>query len=245
MWSRRVLGRAVRQGALRRLSTEPMKPRELRHARPGYTRTFSKKNQFHIVLLQDMPERGWARGDVVAATAGFSRNFLIPNGYAVYATEENVEKYAVKKDDDEAAADRDPQRRTDYKELCRILARKPLFFQRRADDGYTCYNPTSKEEVIRAFEKQMRLKMDPEDLRMPAPEDAEDAEDAEDGAGGDFSAPIRTIGEHVVHVNVSLEGAEAEWVPAKVLVHRRGESIPGSKRSQNRAEAARLAAMAS
>lgn len=45
-----------------------------------------------LVLRQDYESLGVA-GDVINAKPGFARNFLIPNGYAMLATDKNLKRY--------------------------------------------------------------------------------------------------------------------------------------------------------
>eukprot|EP00968_Pinguiococcus_pyrenoidosus_P007341 scaffold489_cov259-Pinguiococcus_pyrenoidosus.AAC.19 len=116
-----------------------------------------------------MLDRGWRDGQVVAVRAGFARNFLIPQGFAAYATPENVTRFG--KDVSEQSTE---VKRDDYDVLLRLLQRTELFLQRRADDGVNCHSDTPKAHILQALEKKVRLRMEPEDLQMPLGEDGEE-----------------------------------------------------------------------
>ena len=56
-----------------------------------------------VVLKKDIPPRGFA-GSVIDVKAGYMRNYLYPGRLAVYATPDNVAKYAISDDGTIAAA---------------------------------------------------------------------------------------------------------------------------------------------
>lgn len=55
---------------------------------------FRGKHTVSIVLKQDLPPRGYT-GDTITVAAGFMRNYLYPGKKAVYATPENLAKFAT------------------------------------------------------------------------------------------------------------------------------------------------------
>ena len=56
-----------------------------------------------VILKEDVPNLG-NMGEVVTVKPGYGRNFLIPQGKAVPATEDNVSKFEVRRAELEAAA---------------------------------------------------------------------------------------------------------------------------------------------
>lgn len=56
-----------------------------------------------VILLEKMRNLG-ALGDKVKVKSGFARNFLIPQGKAVYATKENISKFEQRRTELEALA---------------------------------------------------------------------------------------------------------------------------------------------
>jgi len=57
-----------------------------------------------VILLENINKLG-KLGDTVSVKAGFGRNFLIPQGKAVYATAENVAQFEARRAELEAAAE--------------------------------------------------------------------------------------------------------------------------------------------
>lgn len=57
-----------------------------------------------VILLENISKLG-RLGETVKVKAGFGRNFLIPQGKAVHATEANTAAFEVRRADLEAAAD--------------------------------------------------------------------------------------------------------------------------------------------
>ena len=57
-----------------------------------------------VILLENISKLG-KLGDTVKVKAGFGRNFLIPQGKAVYATEANTAEFEARRAELEAAAD--------------------------------------------------------------------------------------------------------------------------------------------
>ncbi|MCB1689304.1 MAG: 50S ribosomal protein L9 [Halioglobus sp.] len=57
-----------------------------------------------VILLENISKLG-KLGETVKVKAGFGRNFLIPQGKAVHATEENTASFELRRAELEAAAD--------------------------------------------------------------------------------------------------------------------------------------------
>lgn len=58
-----------------------------------------------LIAIKDLPPGGRKayQGDVITVKAGYARNYLLPQKYAVYATPQNFEKYNVVDPDSEEA----------------------------------------------------------------------------------------------------------------------------------------------
>ena len=56
-----------------------------------------------VILLEKMRNLG-ALGDTVTVKSGFARNFLVPQGKAVYASKDNIAKFEVRRAELEKAA---------------------------------------------------------------------------------------------------------------------------------------------
>lgn len=54
------------------------------------------KTKVRIIAIQDLPNGKAYQNDVVHVAAGYARNYLIPQKFAVYATRQNFFKYELK-----------------------------------------------------------------------------------------------------------------------------------------------------
>ena len=58
-----------------------------------------------VLVRNDLPEGKAYKDDVLDVKAGYARNFLIPQKYAVYATQKNLDKYGVEDTKEERVVD--------------------------------------------------------------------------------------------------------------------------------------------
>ena len=63
----------------------------------------NKKPRLNLILKEDVPNLGVA-GQMVQVKRGYGRNYLILNRLAVYATDENIEKYLASQTDQESGS---------------------------------------------------------------------------------------------------------------------------------------------
>ncbi len=59
-----------------------------------------------VILRKDLPNGAGYTDDVLVVKAGYARNYLLPQKYAVYATRPNFEKYNVTDPSSESVEDR-------------------------------------------------------------------------------------------------------------------------------------------
>jgi len=59
-----------------------------------------------LIVTKDLPDGQTYEGDVVNVKAGYARNYLIPQKFAVYATRENFKKLDMKDPDMETVEER-------------------------------------------------------------------------------------------------------------------------------------------
>ena len=55
-----------------------------------------KNTKVRIIAVQDLPNGKAYRNDILEVAAGYARNYLIPQKFAVYATRQNFMKYELK-----------------------------------------------------------------------------------------------------------------------------------------------------
>ena len=158
-----------------------------------------------VILRRPFDELGFSGQEVVVAP-GYARNFLVPQGIAMYATQENRLAHRVEVDPERARA-------LDVERMQRLLlarvARYTLPLYRASRDGAALYSSISAEDLVvrlnetplRSFGvKQANVRVVREGAPRPLRE-------------GD----IATVGEHVVEIEM-VRSMPGLWCPLKVVV---------------------------
>lgn len=131
-----------------------------------------------VVLRQDVEKLGEA-GTVQNVSGGYARNFLIPQGLAVYATEGELKMAAH----NQAVKDRKIARQ---EEQLRSLAEKidgqSLSFEARAGEGGRLFGSITAAEVAEQLSSKIGEEIDRRRVQL--------------------EEPIRTVGEHNVTVHL-------------------------------------------
>lgn len=114
-----------------------------------------------VILVEDVPRLG-SRGDVVTVKDGYGRNFLIPSGKAMPATEGALAQLAVKVKLDEARVKKD---RRAAEEAAERLSGVSCTVRVQADEGDKLYGSVSERDIAQALEDQGHH-IDPHDIVM-------------------------------------------------------------------------------
>ncbi|HLF57682.1 MAG TPA: 50S ribosomal protein L9 [Thermoanaerobaculia bacterium] len=133
-----------------------------------------------VILLADLRHRGH-RGQVVDVKNGFARNFLLPQGLALEATAGNLKvfEHEKKKIEVRHAAERDAASGIAVK-----IAGARVQIRKRAMDTGVLYGSVTATEIAEALASQ-GVEIDRRQIDL---------------AGG-----IKTIGEHVVRIDLHSE----------------------------------------
>ena len=100
MSSALLSSRLVRSGRRGLLQQRQQQQQQVRH-----------KHRVRVIVTRDLPEgqmRGAYAGEVHDVAAGYARNYLVPEKYAVYATPRNFERCGLVDTAQEDAAAADP-----------------------------------------------------------------------------------------------------------------------------------------
>lgn len=161
-----------------------------------------------VLLLKDVYKLGRA-GDVKKVADGYGRNFLLPQGLAVLATEvamKQAEGIRTK-----AAASRAILNQ-EMSGIAEILANLVLTFPAKAGETGKLYGSITPQMVADAIRVKTGFEADRRQLDLQ---------------------PIRTLGEHIVRVRLTMD-----LIPElKVIVHREGEAAEASLEAVPEAEA--------
>ena len=102
------------------------------------------------VLLQTDVENLGSGGEIVRVRPGFARNFLLPRGLAVPATEGNLARVEDLK---KAAAGRKQQEMVEAQELAKKLEGSAVKITRAAGDEGKMFGSVTSKDIGEAFEK--------------------------------------------------------------------------------------------
>lgn len=148
-----------------------------------------------VLLIKDVYKLGRA-GDVKKVADGYGRNFLIPQGMAVLATEgalKQAERIRQK------AADARALLNEEMGVVAEALAKLQLSFGARAGETGKLYGSITTQDVATAISEKTRFEVKKQQVDMQ---------------------PIRNLGEFTAHVRLTMD-----LVPeVKIIVHREGEA---------------------
>jgi large subunit ribosomal protein L9 len=109
-----------------------------------------------VILKQDIRTLG-KRGDIKEVSDGYARNFLLPKGLAMEATQSNLKILADQK---ESAARKEEMERTEAQELAKILAGRLVTFKVKTGEGGRLFGSITAKDIADRIEKEHRLELD-------------------------------------------------------------------------------------
>jgi large subunit ribosomal protein L9 len=149
-----------------------------------------------VMLTKDVYKLGRA-GDIKKVADGYGRNFLLPQGLAVLATDgaiKQVEKIR------QSAEIRRAEQNSELKGLADQITGVVVTFAAKAGETGKLYGSITTQDVATAVSEQTRFEVKKQQVDME---------------------PIRNLGEYVARIRLTLD-----LIPeVKVFVHREGEAI--------------------
>jgi large subunit ribosomal protein L9 len=134
-----------------------------------------------VILLERIVNLG-NLGDVVKVKPGYARNFLVPQGLATMATEDNLKEFETRRAElEKASADKLQAAQARAKELDGVT----LTIASRAGDEGRLFGSVGILEIVEAFAKQ-GLEVSKSEVQLP-------------------EGPIKLLGEHQVAISVHPE----------------------------------------
>ncbi len=134
-----------------------------------------------VILLKDVKGQG-KKGDVVKVSDGYARNFLLPKGYAVQATEQGKKKLR----EQNAIMQRKRQAEEENaKKQAERISTVAVEFEVKAGKNGKLFGSITGKDISEALEKQHGIKADKKKIALPE--------------------PIKNIGEYQVEIKVYPE----------------------------------------
>jgi large subunit ribosomal protein L9 len=150
-------------------SSKAYNPETGRPRQPGVERRQNhpmraKHGYMQLILTQPLPQLGQA-GDLIKVRPGFARNYLIPQGLATFATQNNlrmVEKHRQRIKELEEA------RRADLQNLAAQVAQRSLTIEANANAEGHLYGSVNADQIAAALRSE-GFPIDPENVRIEGP----------------------------------------------------------------------------
>ena len=155
-----------------------------------------------VLLLKDVYKLGRA-GDVKRVADGYGRNFLLPQKLAVLASASALKQ--AERIRTEAASSRAVLNK-EMSGVADILSKVVLAFPAKAGETGKLYGSITSQMIAEAIQKKTGVEINRRQMD---------------------SEPIRTLGEHKVHIRLTMD-----LIPEiLVIVHREGEApaLPGAE----------------
>ncbi len=118
-----------------------------------------------VILLKDVKGTGKA-GEVINASDGHARNYLIPRGLAKEATEGSMKVLEKQK----AAGERKKQEElAEAKALADKISQLTVNLKGKAGDGGRLFGSITSKDIAEALEKQHKVKIDKRKMHLENP----------------------------------------------------------------------------
>jgi large subunit ribosomal protein L9 len=155
-----------------------------------------------VLLIKDVYKLGRA-GEVKKVAAGYGRNYLIPQGFAIPATKGSMQQAERIS---EKATERRAVLNEELSDVAEVLSGKKLTFSVKAGETGHLYGSVSNEDIIEAIQEKYEISLEKRQVE---------------------SEPIRQLGTYKVPVHLTMD-----LVPEiTIVVHREGEA-PGQEEAE-------------
>jgi large subunit ribosomal protein L9 len=168
-----------------------------------------RARKMKVLLLKDVYKLGRA-GDIKKVAAGYGRNFLIPQGFAVIATQGALKQVdQIRK----RAAERRAVLNNELGGIAAMLEKLTISFPSKAGETGKLYGSITHQMVADSINKKLGTTIDRRQIEVQ---------------------PIRNLGEHFARIRLTVD-----LVPEiKIIVHREGETVTVDEPKEEVAEVA-------
>ena len=134
-----------------------------------------------VLLRSDIAGVG-RRGDIITVSSGHARNFLLPKGLAVEATQGAVTQAEVMR---RSRDQRDVAERTEAQAIGSTLSQNQFVISAKVGKEGRLFGSVSAGDIVDAIQKQTNVTIDRKKV--------------------DIGSPIRTVGDHVATVDLGAD----------------------------------------
>jgi large subunit ribosomal protein L9 len=118
-----------------------------------------------VILRSDVADVG-NKGDIVEVADGFARNYLVPKGFALKATDGNIEQAASMR---RARDVRDAKDRGAAEEVAQKLVPKVITVKAKAGAEGRLFGSVTSSDVATAVQEQTGIELDRRKLHLDEP----------------------------------------------------------------------------
>lgn len=115
-----------------------------------------------IILLQDEKKLG-KKGDIIEASEGYARNYILPKKIGVEANAKNMNDLKLQKANDDKIA---KEQLEAAKALAAELENKQIVVKIKAGEGGKTFGSVSSKEIVEAFKTQHNLDIDKKKIQL-------------------------------------------------------------------------------
>ncbi|MCB0974570.1 MAG: 50S ribosomal protein L9 [Actinobacteria bacterium] len=118
-----------------------------------------------VILREDLDKLG-RRGDVVEVADGYARNFLVPKGKAILASDGAIKQASVMRRQRDI---REAQARSEAESMAAQLARTPIEMKVRAGDTGRLFGSVTASDLVDEYRKRTGVTLDRKLLQLDEP----------------------------------------------------------------------------
>ena len=115
-----------------------------------------------VILLQDEKKLG-KKGDIIEASEGFARNYILPKKIGVEATARNLNDLKLKKANQDKIAQENLET---AKALAAELETKQVVIKMKAGEGGRAFGSVSSNEIAAACREQAGVEIDKKKIQL-------------------------------------------------------------------------------
>lgn len=115
-----------------------------------------------IILLQDEKKLG-KKGDIIEASEGYARNYILPKKIGVEATPKNLNDLKLKKANEDKIAQENLEK---AKELSALIETKSVVVKMKAGENGKAFGAVSGKEIAAALKEQHDIEVDKKKIQL-------------------------------------------------------------------------------
>lgn len=115
-----------------------------------------------IILLQDEKKLG-KKGDIIEASEGYARNYILPKKIGVEATSKNMNDLKLQKANEKKVAD---EQLAAAQALAKDLETKTAVVKIKTGEGGKAFGAVSNKEIAAAMKEQYNIDLDKKKIQL-------------------------------------------------------------------------------